>query len=195
MLRSDSDLLTNEYAGQLASVLPLSTTTAILSRFRALVKVFQAPSGRQVIYKELRLVEQHVEEARLKLREAEVTAEQVKLALEAIGVGDGAVREMRASPDPLDPSRRRDTRAPPQDDRDLVLRASSGRAGEETGLPSLRVTDRRPMPVILRRRGLARHLEGSKGSERNLSVSRANGTGNHARKGSIEAASFRIEDL
>ena len=60
-----------------------------------------------LIDQELRPAEQRVEEARLKLREAEVAAEQVKVALKAIGLqeqgaavglGDGALREGRASP-------------------------------------------------------------------------------------------------
>jgi len=62
-----------------------------------------------LIDQELWPAEQRVEEAKLKLREAEVAAEQVKLALEAIGLeeqgaavglGDGALRERRASAHP-----------------------------------------------------------------------------------------------
>jgi hypothetical protein len=36
---------------------------------------------------------------------------------------------------------------------ETALRASSGQTGEKTGLPSLRPSGRRPLPVILRRRG------------------------------------------
>ena len=66
------------------------------------------------------------------LLEANLAAEQVKLALEvicleewkvAVGAGDGALREGRASPHPpsmglrtgFDPSRRRENTAPPQE--------------------------------------------------------------------------------
>lgn len=54
----------------------------------------------------MRLAEHRVDEARLKLREAEVAAEQVKLALKAIGLeeqgaavglGNGTLRDRRAS--------------------------------------------------------------------------------------------------
>ena len=84
-----------------------------------------------------------MEEAKLRLREAEAAAEQVKLKVDtialqerkaAVGLGGGAVREGRASPHPFIPSRRpygapqgerslsfetalRDASGPPQDDR------------------------------------------------------------------------------
>ena len=77
-------------------------------------KVLQLRSqSHDLIDQELRPAEHRVEETRLKLREAEGAAEQVKLALEAIGLqeqgaavglGGGALREGRASGRPFDPS-------------------------------------------------------------------------------------------
>src|SRR3990172_5938510 len=61
----------------------------------------------------MRPAEQRVEEARLKLREAEVAA---------VGLGDDVVREGRASPHLFDPSRCRENFAAPEE----ALRASSG---------------------------------------------------------------------
>ena len=67
----------------------------------------------------MRPAEQRVEETKLMLRGAEVTAEQLTLALKAIGLeeqgaavglGDGALREGRNSPHPFE----------------TALRASSG---------------------------------------------------------------------
>ncbi len=89
-------------------------------------KVLQLRSqSHDLIDQELRPAEQRVDEAKLKLREAEVAAEQVKLALEviglqeqgaAVGLGDGDLRERRASGRPFDPSRR--PCGPPQAERE-----------------------------------------------------------------------------
>jgi hypothetical protein len=89
----------------------------------------------------LQPAEQRVEEAKLKLREAEVAAEQVKLALDviglqerkaAVGLRDGGSWEGRTSPHPFDPSRRRDTPAPPQDEREKRRDSRpSGRAADD----------------------------------------------------------------